>query len=172
MFGGLYWNDDLETLVAEERRVKNHSFMLTDFAAEVADEGDDNETMITKLKAAGGWFEDLTRRGEANSTIPIYDTCIRLWEKIADFLKKDRSKPENLNVIRTDRKRIETPFTRGAFCTKIGATTASPSGFMKKEGAMGGAENATYIKAFCFLEKKRLWEGAEKSDARDACEYL
>lgn len=144
LYGGLYWDDDLKTWEAQEDVLEDHSFVLRGFAAEVADEGDDNETVIAKLKAAGGWFGDLTLRGEETKTVPIYDTCIRLKEKITDFLGKDNKKPENLGVLRSNAgENITYPLKKGDFASAIGSKTASLNGFMKKQGVMGGAENGT-----------------------------
>jgi len=37
---------------------------------------------------------------------------------------------------------------------------------MKAKTAMGGCQNGVYSKAYAFFEKKRIWEGVGKTDAR------
>jgi len=41
---------------------------------------------------------------------------------------------------------------------------------MKAKTAMGGCQNGVYSKAYAFFEKKRIWEGLGKTDARRKCE--
>lgn len=42
--------------------------------------------------------------------------------------------------------------------------------FVRKSGVMVGAESEMYYRAYCFFEKKRIWEGKAKSTARKNAE--
>lgn len=59
------------------------------------------------------------------------------------------------------------PWTQAAFCRAIGDVHhISFQRFMKSTSAMGGGENGVYSGAYVFFEKKRIWEGKEKTEAR------
>ena len=51
-----------------------------------------------------------------------------------------------------------------------GVKNGSYTKFMKKMGAMGGAENRVYSAAYMSFEKKRIWEKKCKTQARKKVE--
>jgi hypothetical protein len=114
----------------------------------------------------GSSFLDLTLPGEADNSVPVYDSCAQIRLKIKGLLEKNKDKPENAQPGVFAKNGTPKPWTAKAFCDAIGVSTSSYGAFMKKSGHMGGAENHTYYGAYVFFEKKRLWEGGKKSAAR------
>jgi hypothetical protein len=62
------------------------------------------------------------------------------------------------------------PWTIAVFCRVIGVHHNSYARFMKAKTAMGGCQSGVYSGAYAFFEKKRIWEGVGKTDARKKVE--
>lgn len=117
-----------------------------------------------------GSFLSLTLDGEKDQKVPVYDSCAQIRVKIKNLLEKDKDKPENAMPGEFQKNGKPKPWTTKAFCDAIGVSTSSYQNFMKKTGHMGGAENHAYYGAYIFFEKKRIFEGAKKSAARQKME--
>lgn len=112
-------------------------------------------------------FLDIVLDGESTDSVPLYDTCSTVRQKINALLGKDNHKPENGNPQELDKKGNKKPFTKASFLRAIdGGQSNGLARFLKAKQLMGGAENQVYPKAYAFFEKKRIFEGKKKTATR------
>jgi hypothetical protein len=112
-------------------------------------------------------FLEIKLDGEDDNTIPIYDTCSTVRQKINALLGKDNHKPENGMPGEFDKQGKPKPYTKASFCRALGDVKADTlNRFLKAKQMMGGAESAVYPKAYAFFEKKRIFEGKKKTAGR------
>jgi hypothetical protein len=112
-------------------------------------------------------FLEIKLDGEDDNTIPIYDTCSTVRQKINALLGKDNKKPENGMPGEFDKQGNPKPYTKASFCRALGDARADTlNRFLKANQMMGGAESAVYPKAYAFFEKKRIFEGKKKTPGR------
>ena len=116
-------------------------------------------------------FLDITLDGEDSHSVPIYDTCQIIRSKITGILGKNNHLTSNAIPREFLKDGKPKPYNIKTFCEAIGGVNSnSYRRFMKTKGVMGGAENGTFYGAYCFFEKKRLFEGGKKTAARLSCE--
>jgi hypothetical protein len=114
-------------------------------------------------------FLDVRLEGEDDETVPVFDTCAVVRSKIRALLDK---KSENAVPGEFDKNGKPKCWIAKRFCEALGVSTASYQNFMKKGEndippvEMSGCENKTYYRAYVFFEKKRVFEGEEKSERR------
>ncbi len=113
-----------------------------------------------------GSFLDIKLDGEDDNSIPIYDTCSTVRQKINALLGKDNHKPENAMPGEFDKQGNPKPFTKASFCRAIDSRPDMLARFLKAKLMMGGAESSVYPKAYAFFEKKRIYEGKKKTPGR------
>ncbi|KAE9370881.1 hypothetical protein N431DRAFT_427226 [Stipitochalara longipes BDJ] len=117
-----------------------------------------------------GSFLDLKLDGEDDNTIPIYDTCSTVRQKINALLGKDNHKPENAMPGEFDKQGNPKPYTKASFCRALDTRPDVLARFLKAKLMMGGAESAVYPKAYAFFEKKRIFDGKKKTPGREKVE--
>jgi hypothetical protein len=117
-----------------------------------------------------GSFLDIKLDGEDDNTIPIYDTCSTVRQKINALLGKDNHKPENGMPGEFDKQGNPKPYTKASFCRAMDTRPDMLARFLKAKQMMGGAESAVYPKAYAFFEKKRIFEGKKKTPGREKVE--
>ncbi|KAN0106013.1 hypothetical protein V8E51_008889 [Hyaloscypha variabilis] len=117
-----------------------------------------------------GSFLDIKLDGEDDNTIPIYDTCSTVRQKINALLGKDNHKPENGMPGEFDKQGKPKPYTKASFCRALDTRPDTLARFLKAKQMMGGAESAVYPKANAFFEKKRIFEGKKKTPGREKVE--
>jgi hypothetical protein len=115
-------------------------------------------------------FLDIKLDGEDDDTIPIYDTCSTVRQKINALLGKDNHKPENCVPGEFDKHGNPKPFTKASFCRAANTRPDLLARFLKAKLMMGGAESSVYPKAYAFFEKKRIFEGRKKTPGREKVE--
>jgi hypothetical protein len=113
-----------------------------------------------------GSFLDIKLDGEDDNSIPIYDTCSTVRQKINALLGKDNHKPENAMPGEFDKQGNPKPYTKASFCRAIDSRPDMLARFLKAKLMMGGAESSVYPKAYAFFEKKRIFEGKKKTPGR------
>jgi hypothetical protein len=111
-----------------------------------------------------GSFLDIKLDGENDNTIPIYDTCSTIRQKINALLGKDNHKPENGMPSEFDKQGNPKPYIKASFCRALDTRPDTLARFLKAKQMMGGAESAVYPKAYAFFEKKKT-PGREKVEA-------
>lgn len=97
--------------------------------------------------------------GEANGSVPIYDTCDEVRKKIRAMLSRDG-------------------MTQAAFIREISKTfpddrrvsAANLRYFMGQKGTTGGNTNATFYAGYVFFEKQRIKSGKPKTKFREEME--
>ncbi|PMD54012.1 uncharacterized protein K444DRAFT_133700 [Hyaloscypha bicolor E] len=117
-----------------------------------------------------GSFLDIKLDGEDDNTIPIYDTCSTIRQKINALLGKDNHKPENGMPGEFDKQGNPKPYTKASFCRALDTRPDMLARFLKAKQMMGGAESSVYPKAYAFFEKKRIFEGKKKTPGREKVE--
>jgi hypothetical protein len=113
-----------------------------------------------------GSYLDIKLDGEDDNSIPIYDTCSTIRQKINALLGKDNHKPENAMPGEFDKQGNPKPYTKASFCRAIDSRPDMLARFLKAKLMMGGAESSVYPKAYAFFEKKRIFEGKKKTPGR------
>jgi hypothetical protein len=111
-------------------------------------------------------YLDIKLDGEDDNSIPIYDTCSTVRQKINALLGKDNHKPENAMPGEFDKQGNPKPYTKASFCRAIDSRPDMLARFLKAKLMMGGAESSVYPKAYAFFEKKRIFEGKKKTPGR------
>ncbi|MCJ1362704.1 hypothetical protein MMC16_001810 [Acarospora aff. strigata] len=133
-----------------------------------------NTPTTSPSSAAASSFLDITlpnSNSNSNSdsptpSVPIYDTCDEIRAKINSFLD---SKPPIPGA--TIKAGIEKPYTKKTFLEHIGGLNGnSLRRFLDARGERSGAENGVYYGAYCFFEKRRIFNDEPKSAARLAAE--
>lgn len=105
---------------------------------------------------------EISLHGESTESVPVYDTCDTVRAGIAELLSPDA------NTVPARK-----PFTKKALAEQMGdITSQSLQRFRDHTGGkeMSGAEMKAYYLGYVFLEKLRLYEGREKTEARIAAE--
>ena len=105
---------------------------------------------------------DISLPGESTESVPVYDTCNTVRAGITELLSPDP------NMVPTRK-----PYTKKALAEQMGdITSQSLQRFRDHTGGedMSGAEMKAYYLGYVFLEKLRLYEGREKTEARIAAE--
>jgi hypothetical protein len=118
------------------------------------------------IEKPAGSFLDIKLDGEDDNSIPIYDTCSTVRQKINALLGKDNHKPENSMPGEFDKQGNPKPYTKASFCRAIDSRPDLLARFLKAKLMMGGAESSVYPKAYAFFEKKRIFEGKKKTPGR------
>jgi hypothetical protein len=129
-----------------------------------------NKATTASTDQPSGSFLDIKLDGEDDNTIPIYDTCSTVRQKINALLGKDNHKPENGMPGEFDKQGKPKPYTKASFCRALDTRPDTLARFLKAKQMMGGAESAVYPKAYAFFEKKRIFEGKKKTPGREKVE--
>lgn len=93
-------------------------------------------------------WKDVTLEGEDEGEVPLYDDCNDVRRKIRVLMKTPGWKVTQ-------------------WLKDIGGINSNSYGrFMKDSGATCGATNGTYVAAYIYFEKVRIFEGKKKSAKR------
>lgn len=117
-------------------------------------------------------FLDLELLGECDHSVPVYDNCTIVRTKLSKLINQNNQKPENTIPGEFLKNGSPKYWSVRAFVDALGDGVSEKMyrGFVRKSGLMTGAESEVFYRAYCFLEKKRIWEGKPKSSARKKVE--
>jgi hypothetical protein len=107
-------------------------------------------------------LSDITLPGEEDGIVPVYDTCNDIRAKIRAVLQRDG-------------------LTQAAFCREVTkmvegrgrkVSPASLAKFMRQQGPTAGAGSVAFYAAYVYFEKRRVRDGAPKSQMRKEMEDI
>ncbi|KAI9702970.1 MAG: hypothetical protein M1836_008184 [Candelina mexicana] len=120
------------------------------------------ETKTEPSKDAPKSHLEVQLPGEDTSSVPVYDNCDEVRQKLKAFLDSKAPIPGE-----TTKDGKPKTYTQKKLLEHMGdLNSSSLQRFLKAEGEKAGAENSVYYHGYIFLEKLRIYNNEPKSSSR------